>query len=69
MPRPEKKPPTEGGKIIEINKEYVDLSGDVSENNVNEKLAKIYTFFVKKVAQLEIRNYELKQQIKDLSEG
>lgn len=67
MPRPKEKPPTEGGRIAETNKELAAVLTETPEANLSEKLAKITTFFVKKLAQKDIEIHELKQEIDELS--
>lgn len=65
MPRPEQKPPTEGGGTIEaINKEFVEyLEANPGSDSVYEKTGKMYTFFVKKIADLQDEIKELKNEV------
>lgn len=67
MPRPKDKPPTEGGRMAENDKELAAILIEVPEANLAEKLAKISTFFIKKISQKDVEIYELKQEIERLS--
>jgi hypothetical protein len=67
MPRPKDKPPTEGGRMAENGKELAAILIEVPEANLAEKLAKISTYFIKKISQKDVEVYELKQEIEKLS--
>lgn len=53
--------------MAENDKELAAILIEVPEANLAEKLAKISTFFIKKISQKDVEIYELKQEIERLS--
>jgi len=65
MPRPKEKPPTEEARIIEINKEFVASYNALTPSD--NKLGRVYSFLVKKIAQLANENEILKNKLDEIS--
>lgn len=64
MPRPGDKPPTEGGRMAELNAEFVNFAN--GSGDITERFVKFYTFMIKHLAQKDIEIWELKQDIEAL---